>query len=208
MLHFLKYLFGPQTTARRYNQLFDEVRAIKPKNIMEIGVWSGDRACKMIEIASELNPKGSINYYGFDLFEPMDKDKYQKEISKQPPTIDFVQSKLNLTGANINLFKGDTLDTLPSTEGKLPSMDLIFIDGGHSLETIENDWLYSSKLMNSGSVVVFDDYWTNRVDAGSKVTVDSIDRREYIVSILPIVDCFSNENFGPLQIQFAKVVKI
>jgi len=29
----------------------------------------------------------------------------------------------------------------------LPKMDLVFIYGGHSIETIENDWRYTQKIM-------------------------------------------------------------
>jgi len=208
MLYFLKHLLGSKDIAYRYDQIFAEIKRLRPKNIMEIGVWSGERARKMIGITSKSNPKDSINYYGFDLFESMDKDKYQKEVSKQPPTIDFIKTKLGLTGANIHLFKGDTLETLPSTEGKLPNMDLIFIDGGHSLETIANDWLYSSKLIDNGGVVIFDDYWINRTDAGAKPIVDGIDRNKYDVKLLPTVDSFDNTSFGKLVIQLAMVKKI
>jgi hypothetical protein len=42
-------------------------------------------------------------------------------------------------GAKIFLFKGDTREVLPKVVNTLPMMDFIFIDSGHSLETIEND---------------------------------------------------------------------
>ena len=208
MLYFFKHLFGAKGIAYRYDQLFDEVRRVKPKNIMEIGVWTGERARKMIEIAKKYHPSSSVHYYGFDLFERMDEDKYSREVSKQPPTQFSIEFKLNTTGASIHLFKGDTTETLPDLEGKLPKMDLVFIDGGHSLETIANDWQCTSRLLHPSSVVIFDDYWTNRFDAGSKVTVDAINRKEYSVTILPVMDSFDTTPFGPLQIQFAKVVKL
>ena len=207
MIYFLKHLFHAKGVAYRYDQLFDEIKIIKPVNIMEIGVWVGDRAKKMIKLASQFNPTQSVNYYGFDLFEIMDNAKFKTEISKQPPNLEYIKNKLKETSASINLFKGDTTETLPKFVKQLPPMDLIFIDGGHSLETIANDWLYTSKLLHTGSVVIFDDYWPSRTDAGSKVTVDTIDRGQYFVEILPITDFFPNTAFGPLTIQFAKVVK-
>lgn len=208
MIYFLKHLFHIKGIPYRYDQIFTEVKRIRPKNIMEIGVWTGERARKMINIASSFHPKDLIHYYGFDLFEIMDKEKYNSEISKQPPSLSEVQSKLDLTGANIHLYKGDTINTLPELDNNLPYMDFIFIDGGHSLDTIANDWHYASKLMKKGSVAIFDDYWPNRIDAGSKKTVDSIDKNNFIVDILPVTDFFEKTEFGPLTIQLARVVRI
>ena len=37
--------------------------------------------------------------------------------------------------------------------------DFVFIDGGHSVETITSDWLWVSRIINPGAVVVFDDYY-------------------------------------------------
>jgi hypothetical protein len=172
---------------------------------MEIGVLSGDRAVEMINAAAKYNNAHEISYYGFDLFEKMDDEKYRKEVSKQPLGIDEIKDKLQETGAHINLYKGDTIDVLPQKWMELPKMDLIFIDGGHSVETIENDWLYSSKLMGPNSAVIFDDYWHDRNDAGAKTIIDSINAEVYNVELLPIVDRFDNPEFGPLIIQLAKV---
>jgi len=208
MIYFLKHLLHFPGVPYRYDQLFAEVKKVRPKNIMEIGVWTGERARKMIGVASRFHPKGSLHYYGFDLFESMDNEKFTKEVSKQPPTIKIVEEKLKKTRANIHLYKGDTVMVLPDQEATLPKMDIVFIDGGHSLETIANDWFYVSKLLHQGSVVIFDDYWQNRLDAGSKVTVDLIDKEEYSVVILPIIDSFPKTAFGHLSIQLAKVTKL
>ena len=86
-------------------------------------------------------------------------------------------------------------------------MDLIFIDGGHSLETIASDWRWASQLMHNKTAVIFDDYWLDRTDAGCKSTVDGIDRSEYRVKIWPLVDKFEETKFGPLKIKLAVVRK-
>ena len=49
MFYFIKLLFGSRAVARRYNQIYDEIRRVKPKNIMEIGVLNGDKALKIIK---------------------------------------------------------------------------------------------------------------------------------------------------------------
>jgi hypothetical protein len=60
-------------------------------------------------------------------------------------------------GAKIFLFKGDTREVLPKVVNTLPMMDFIFIDGGHSLETMENDWRYAQVVMGLNTFVVFDE---------------------------------------------------
>lgn len=189
--------------ARRYKHLFELVERVKPKNIMEIGIFDGENALKIIQIAQKYHKKNQINYYGFDLFESLDKKTYEKEISKHPLSMASVYKKLKKTNSNIFLFKGNTLETLPENYKKLPKMDLIIIDGGHSLETIENDWNYSKKLIKKNTYVLFDDYW-NRTNSGCKPLLDSLDRKKYEVKILPTQDVFFKKD-GLLRINYALV---
>ena len=175
---------------------------------MEIGTWTGDRALTMIKLAKRYHGASKIDYYGFDLFGQMTTEVFFEEKSKWPPTQQEVYDKLLATGANVHLFQGDTIKVLPEVLEKLPKMDFVFIDGGHSLETIANDWYWVSQLMHNKTVVIFDDYWPDRTDAGCKVTVDGINRQNYLVSILPIVDKFKKTSFGePLTIKLAKVTR-
>lgn len=193
---------------KRYNNLFTIIRETKSKSILEIGTWNGGRAVEMIQVASESNSVSEILYYGFDLFEGLDEDTYITEISKRPPTKEYVTKLLSKTGAQINLYKGDTMETMPSVVPFLPKIDFIFIDGGHSVETVQSDWDAVSKLMHDNTVVIFDDYWRNRKDESAGPVVDAIDKHEYNVEILPEIDKFDNPDFGRLEISFAKVTKI
>lgn len=198
-------ILGRYPEAKRYVQLFDVIREIRPKTIMEIGTWSGTRAIQMITCAQEMRLGEEIAYYGFDLFENLTPELYAQEISKHPPTMSEVKEKLLKTGARINLYKGDTNITLSGVAGELPPMDFVFIDGGHSLQTIANDWQNSCAILSDKGVVVFDDYWPDRTDAGAKTTVDAISREHFEVGIMPITDIFNNRDHGRLIIQFARV---
>ena len=188
---------------RRYKNLNQTIDQLKPKNIMEIGVWNGNRSLQMITAAQKYHSPEKINYYGFDLFEDLTLEKFKEEVSKMPPPKQEVEDKLRMTKSNINLFKGDTIQSLPENIAKLPKMDFIFIDGGHSLKTITNDWYCVQQLMHNETVVIFDDYW-NRNDAGAKPIVDKIDRMKYKVEILSPQDKFKKD-WGILKINFVKV---
>lgn len=193
--------------ARRYQYLYKEIHAAKARRILEVGTWNGDRAVKMVMVAKETSPQSTIEYYGFDLFEELERARFEAEISKWPPTMHEVETKLKATGARIQLFKGDTITSLPEAVAALPKMDFIYIDGGHSLETIQSDWDNAAKLMHEKTVVLFDDYWQNNMTAGAKPIVDAIDKALYDVRILPVTDHFTNPEFGPLTIQFARVAR-
>ncbi len=144
----------------------------------------------MIEVASNFSQIISINYFGYDLFESLTQETYEYEVSKKPPTRNEVDMYLRQTGASINLYAGDTHQTMQNS-ATLPKMDFVFIDGGHAEETVNNDWRAVEKVMNNKTVVIFDDYWHNRKD-GPKVVIDNIDRNKYRVEILPEVDVFFN----------------
>lgn len=192
---------------KRYGQMFWLIARLRPRKIMEVGTWTGDRALTMIKLAKRFYSPGEIDYYGFDLFEDMTKERFSEELSKWPPAQAEAQQKLAAAGANIHLFRGDTMKTLPEAAKNLPLMDFVFIDGGHSLETIASDWHWVSQLMHAKTAVIFDDYWLERTDAGCKVTVDAIDRTLYDVSVLPWTDKFKKTAFGPLKIKLTKVTK-
>ena len=204
---YAKYFFSVWNEPKRYNQLYSLIDQIHPKNIMEIGTWRGERAKSMIIRAQKYSPSQNIFYYGFDLFEDISPAILNEEISKQPPAMEKVKNDLNKTGANIALYKGNTKKVFPEVISSLPKMDFIFIDGGHSLETIQNDWDYASRLIHSGTVVIFDDYWPDRQDAGAKPIVDAINKYLYEVKVLPTYDVFINSGRKRLIIKFAQVQK-
>lgn len=136
--------------------IYSWIKRNKASKIMEIGVANGNNAKLMIEVAKQGSSK-KVSYFGFDLFEEdRPKEEFQGErggFSKQR-----IMKKLRSTGADINLFKGNTRETLPHQVDKLPKMDLIFIDGGHSFKTVKNDWKYSKRLVKKDSAIFFDDY--------------------------------------------------
>lgn len=200
-----KEKLGLITVPKRYGHLFHIIDTCRARRIMEIGTWNGNHAATMIQSAKKHWSPGEIEYNGFDLYEDLDEETFNKEVSKRPPSMKKVKEKLKRTGAKIALYKGNTLETLPKMVKKLPKMDFIFIDGGHSIETVNSDWKYSKKLMHENTVVIFDDYW-NRDDGGCKRIVDSLDRKDFSVEILPPTDEIKKE-WGVLRINFVKVTK-
>lgn len=168
---------------QRYDALYKEINKCKPKTIMEVGVWTGDNALNMCRVALRYRPR--VIYYGFDLFEEITNKIFKYERSKASfPTLLEVEDKFLEAGLSIKyrLIQGFTRDTLPQFKPKT-KIDFIFIDGGHSLETIENDWKYCSELADKDTVIVMDDYWPASVAGGCKKLVDGLDRDKWAVHL-------------------------
>ena len=195
---------------KRYANLLQIIYKNKAQRILEIGTYNGVHASEMIEVSKVFYPAQTIEYFGFDIFEPLTEEKFKQEFSKQPPALREVQAKLNETKVNIHLYKGDTRSTLSQTKKRLGQIDCVFIDGGHSNETIRSDWNNVKDLMGEKTVVIFDDYYTNTEaeieGVGCQNLIDSLNVKDYEVQILEPMDSFIKE-WGVLKINMVKVIK-
>lgn len=136
----------------RYRQLLDIIDEVKPRRILEVGTWNGNRAVELINRASLYN-KG-VEYRGYDLFEHADEHTDANELNVKPHcrAADVLEHIRNDTGCdNVELIVGNTNDTLSD----VTDFDFVYIDGGHSVETIVHDL---SCLMNNKTVIL-DDYY-------------------------------------------------
>jgi predicted O-methyltransferase YrrM len=132
---------------------------------MEVGVYLGDNAIRMVETAIQNFPPNEVEYYGFDFF------SYHGSLK--------VERKLKKTGCKYRLYEGNTLDTLPEAVKFLPEMDLIFIDGGKSFTVAESDWENSKLLMHDKTSV-----FVHNVDfSGVRKMVAKISRVKYQVEL-------------------------
>lgn len=198
----------------RYHTLFEtfERSAKRKRAIMEFGTYTGTTAARLMQIAKCYERTTDIHYFGFDLFEDLDEATFRRELSKKPKmtAVEVAGSLAERTGLSprqIHLFKGETSRTVWEVIEKLPTMDFIFIDGGHSTGTVANDWRASERVMGEDTVVVFDDYF--QFSEGPRVVIDRIDPKRYLVELLEPQDVFDDPHDispdGTLAIRLAKV---
>lgn len=151
----------------RYQVVVDIAEQIKPRVIAEIGTYHGSTAIALIEMAKKYHKRPI--YWGFDAFGEVPQYELPYE---DFPNYDIVKARLDATGAEIHLVRGNTRESLVGVE--VNHLDFVFLDGGHSLETIENDWKWVESQMCDGTVVVFDDYYVGDDTRGCKKLIDGL----------------------------------
>lgn len=186
ILRIIKYLISD---TKRYSIILLTIFYYKPKSIIEIGVYRGVRAKEMIQAAQIFNK--NIEYFGFDLFEMINKKIQRKELSKIPYSKKDIKNNLSKY-AKVRLFKGYTSKTLDKLKNK--KVDLIFIDGGHRLDTIKNDWNKSIKFQKKNTIIIFDDYYLDNKkiirNFGCNLVVNKIDEKKYSKKLFFFTDRF------------------
>lgn len=143
----------------RHRQLFQLIDLFQPRSIVEIGTYDGKNAVNMIKHAQQYHK--NIQYIGYDLFEDATDETDAREFNvKKHHGMDDVYKLIShhCPAANINLIKGNTRDTLKSV-----TADFVFLDGGHSVDTIRSDY----GAIKHSSIIVLDDYYT--ADESGKV---------------------------------------
>lgn len=144
----------------RYQNLITEIQKCKPRTIVEVGTWNGRHAAAMINEAQKYQ-KELVKYYGYDLFEDFSSSA-DEFCPKKPASRNEVVNYLNKNATGYwELIQGDTWETLWDSQPKEP-IDFVFLDGGHSISTIENDWLAVREMIHSESIILFDDYYKDK----------------------------------------------
>jgi predicted O-methyltransferase YrrM len=197
-----------RTRPRRYVELFRTIYERRRCSLVEIGTWNGVHAEQMILTAAAHADVARVRYRGFDLFEDLTDEQLKREFSKRPPAYETVLERLRATGADVALIRGNTRITLPQSGVVLSAADLVFIDGGHSIETITADWDAVRAAMRPDTIVIFDDYYPDPEPAlsglGCQSIVDRLDRSTYEVEVLPTMDAFP-QPWGVLRVRMARV---
>ena len=153
------------------------VEEYKPKNVLEIGVFCGVTSRNICELL-KTNFGSNFRYYGLDLFgstktssvdEIEPKFLENQKFSNPLKTIYYnfikkenlnskisVQNFLKKFSQNIELIEGDTRVTLEKVP--LSEIDFVFLDGGHSYDTVLSDLQKLYDNMKNNSRIVCDDF--------------------------------------------------
>lgn len=186
-------------TPKRYQQLIDIIKETKPKKIVEVGTWNGDRAIEMN------NASPGIEYIGMDLFEfaTPQTDSEEKNVKKHHNMAD-VAKRLKEAGIKATLLAGNTRETMPRfvhmCEVNDWRADLVYVDGGHSVETIDSDFLYARRIVKPGGIIVLDDYYIDGIDTSKYGCNQTLEKSGLSYEVLPIADPVAGGGFTQMAV--------
>ena len=180
------------------NIFLQRLSTYNPKNVLEIGVFCGVTARNTCDLLEKINGK-DFSYIGVDLFgsdqsekkdeieptflkdqkfsNPLKNIYYNYILRENLNSIESVSKLLKKYSSNIKLIAGDTNKVLK--EINLQNIDFVFLDGGHSYQTVTSDLsiLYES-MRGKNKVILCDDYG----------------EASFIKEVKSAIDDFSNNN--------------
>ena len=154
-----KYYFRKSSLKKDINSaniLLDQIEIYKPKNFIEVGVFQGVTSRNVCEKLYEIH-KENFLFHGIDIFEDTNINIDNKEMTikhnkisnpfkhlifniilkKNLFSIDSIYSFLKKFKNNVQLYKGFSETELPKID--MSKIDMVFLDGGHSYETVRSD---------------------------------------------------------------------
>ncbi len=195
------------------NIFLERLSNYNPKNVLEIGVFCGVTAKNTCDFLYKFNGD-DFSYTGIDLFGTGQKDKrdeikpnflkdqkfsnplkniyYNYILKENLNSIESVQKLLQEYSKNIKLIAGDTNKVLKEID--LRKIDFVFLDGGHSYETVTNDLLILYEGMkDQKKVILCDDYG----------------QESYIAEVEKAINDFTKKNnlkFNLIENRFAEII--
>jgi len=153
--------------------LLNHIKQNKSKNFLEIGVFHGVTSRNVCELLYSIHGN-DFKFTGIDLFSdytqlrkneyipntkfsnPL-KTIYYKYIARLDPySLESVLKLLKKFQKNINIIKGNSNKVLK--EINLEEFNYVFLDGGHSYETVKNDLDNLTSVITNNGIILCDDY--------------------------------------------------
>ena len=161
----------------------------KPKNFLEVGVLEGATARNVCEMMYKFHGH-DFNYLGIDLFgldiitnnkkeftpisnkysNPLKYLYFNLILKHHPNSLIGVNYLLKKFKKSVYLYQGYSKKLLRKINIK--TIDFVFLDGGHSYETVKDDLNVILENLKKNSILVLDDY--NQKEYGVKKAADEV----------------------------------
>ena len=176
----------------------NEVLLSKPKKFLEIGIFQGVTARNICELLYKIHDN-NFKYIGVDKFDldektnneiipsnnfknPLKQFYYQYIIKENPYSLKSVKNLLKKFDKNIDIFIGDSKVILPKID--LRQVNYVFLDGGHSYDTVINDLINCKVVVENNGVILCDDYDLSYAPGVKKAIDEFVAKEQYDIKIL------------------------
>ena len=199
MLYSLRY---PSMNAQRYVHIINHLRQHSCRSLLEIGLWRGDTSRMLI-----LNScNDEMEYVGVDLFEETNDELIEQERSLRADSMEKVRRRLSRYTDNFSLYRGFSRDVLPTLRRVGKKFDAIWIDGGHSYETVKFDFEQCVDMLAPGGVIFFDDYTedTHLPDVKRYIDAELLGRDDLTIEIhSDVTDTYRGHAYKVVSVRIA-----
>jgi hypothetical protein len=147
--------------------VYREVRRLKPRKVVELGLGTGQRAVTVIELLKEFHQSPDIHYTGVDLFEA--------RTAADGPGISLRQAHclLKPTGARIQLAPGYAGEALSRIANSITQVDALIISATIPPEQQLQAWFYLPRMIHAGTQV-----FQESLAASGSITTRVLDAKE------------------------------
>jgi predicted O-methyltransferase YrrM len=163
-LFYLLHFSNPPTD----RAIYQAVHRRRIQRIIELGVGTGQRAVRLIEVASRHFPASQISYTGLDPFEA------RRAEDGPGLTLKRAHHLLHATGARIRLVPGDPLSVFSAKANELGVADLVLIGWPVDRGLLPRTTYYLRRMLHDGSLVLLED--PMQPSAAKAVKILSLDR--------------------------------
>jgi hypothetical protein len=141
---YLSHLSKPASDRPAYRAILRH----KPGRILELGVGTGRRALRMIELARQQIRGERLTYIGIDVFEA-------RALADGPGmSLRMAYRLLGRSGARVQLLPGDPFEALAQSANALGKVDLVVISSRVHPQRLGLAWFYIPRLLHDGSLVL------------------------------------------------------
>jgi len=176
----------------------NEILLSNPKKFLEIGVFQGVTSRNICELLHEIHGI-NFKYIGVDIFEhdeksnnevipninfrnPLKQFYYQYIKKENPYSLISVKKLLKKFEKNVEILKGDSKKILPKID--LSEVDYVFIDGGHSYETVKSDLNNCKIVIENKGIILCDDYDLSYAPGVKEAIDEFVSKEQYNIKIL------------------------
>jgi len=151
------YLFHfSQPVAER--SLLQAVHRLSVRSLVEIGLGTGARTKRLLEVIGWSNVDGPLKYTGIDLFEG-------RPAGTPGMTLKEAFNSLKTTNVKMQLVPGDPYQALARTANMLTGTDLLIVSAGLDETSLSRAWMYVPRMLQPQTMV----FMQERGEAGGKV---------------------------------------
>jgi hypothetical protein len=143
-LFYLLYLSKPVSDRLVYR----EIRRLKPRRIVELGLGTGQRALNIIEVLREFHAVHDIHYTAVDLFEARTPADGEGILLREAHRL------LKVTGARIQLVPGTVVEALSRIANSISQVEFLLISARNPTEQLTRAWFFLPRMLCSNPHVL------------------------------------------------------